>query len=565
MDQDMTDDPGQDYGSRIRDDDLALPEEGSSDLHHTQKAAGVPQLSVQDHSLAPQQIRWERLSKDYNEQYLDFFINDRVPEGTDEALNTSQYGSVTWTSDEKDRLFSALATKGRHDLPSLATDIGTKSVIEVKDYLSRLKAAEAEHQMFAPHAKNVSLAEIDAAVEISGEWENKLEQAADALAAFQDKYDLAKARGSGGLWLIDTATAETIDAENEEREGRQMEGSLDLPEPGDNLDEALRMFQFGTMLELSRSIFMNPADESGHDHWTEYAEEHEEPSLTVDATQVFYNLTKSLVQRILQTSIFLAKSRIRSTTTSDYAPSGILKDIDVVAALNVLNMPVDVWDYWTNYARRSGVCVVLGGHRKGQNEALTLEQVEMALSVRSSRGRHRSLSSIVSQSSQEPQSDSDGETGIDLTTHNLSQSIEAEGDQDVAADETYENSSSESTTDVDDDETMEEAGIPAINDPSQGQKAYISRKRRRMMVEELQEEFLAKLDHASQVKEEHRLQEILGSGTIKAEPEDDLPRRPRGQRKTEEDLKDWSETAYHSLWERKRPLEQSPEQSSEVE
>lgn len=310
---------------------------------------------------------------------------------------------------------------------------------------------------------------------------------------------------------------------------------------------------------------MNPADDCEHDHWTEYTEQDEEPSLTVDVAQIFYKLTKSLVQRILQTSIFLAKSRIRSTTTSDYRPSGILKDIDVVAALNVLNMPVDDWDYWTKFARRSGVSVVLGDHRKGQNEALTLEQVETALSVRSSRGRHQTLSSIVSQSSPEVESDPESETEIDLSAADVSQSIEAGSAQDVSEEEADEESSSESTSYVDDDDTMEDDNHEISNVVEQGQKAYISRKRRRVMIEESQDEFLEKLDHVSQVREEYRLQEIFGSGNVKAEPEDDLPRKPRVERKTKEDLKDWSERAYRSLWERRRHSDHISEPKSDAD
>lgn len=565
MNQDMTDESGLDDGPEFISHTGTLPADEYHGLHGSQEVSGVSQLNIQDSSLAHQHARWKRLSKDYNAQYLDFFISDQNPEDIGHSLDTSQYGSVTWTGDEKARLFSALATKGRHNLPDLATAIGAKSVIEVKDYLDRLKAAEVEHQMFAAHAKNASLAEIDAAMEISKELEDKLEQAADALAAFQDKYDLAKARGSGGLWLIDTAAADAIDGENDEREARQTDGSLDTLEPGNSPDEALQMFQLGTMLELSRSIFMNPADGCEHEHWTEYAEPDEEPSLTVDVAQTLYNLTKSLMQRILQTSIFLAKSRIRSTTTSDYTPSQILKDVDVVAALNVLNMPVDVWDYWTDFARRSGVRVVFGGHRKGHNETLTSEQVEAALSVRSSRGRHRSLSSIVSQSSQELESDPERETEVDLTTAELSQSIEARSAQDVSEDEADEESSSEGTSYVDEDDTMED-DIRELNDTAvRGHQNYVSRKRRRIMIEESQDEFLEKLDHANQVREEQRLQEILGPGNIKMEPEDDLPRKPRGQRKTKEDLKDWSERAYRNLWERNKPSDLSPEQSSDAE
>lgn len=72
------------------------------------------------------------------------------------------------------------------------------------------------------------------------------------------------------------------------------------------------------------------------------------------------------------------------------------------------------------------------------------------------------------------------------------------------------------------------------------------------MMEESQNEFLEKLDHAAQLREEDFLRDLLGSDTIKEEPDEDLPHKPRGQRKTKEDLQDWAETVYYGQWEVER-------------
>lgn len=561
MDLDTADDPARDGGSAPDNTFDQFPVGQTIDDYTTRKSPKTLRVSVRDHDLPHQQAKWARLSKWYNDKYLDFFINNQDPEEVDSSLTTSQYGSVTWTGVEKERLFYALATKGRHNLPDLAGYVKTKSIVEIKDYLDRLKSADAEHQMFAAHAKNVSLAEMDAAVEIGEDWEDRLERVADALAVFQDKYDLAKARAGAGLWLIDTMTAEKIEEDNEAREMRQMEGSTQFASEEEEDSETLEIFRFRTMLELSRSLFMNSANESEHDHWTEYAEEDEEPSMTVEAAQVLYNLVKSLTQRVLQTSIFLAQSRIRSTTTLDYVPSKVLKDIDVVAALDLLNLPLDSWDYWTKFARRSGVDVVLGDHRKGQNDLLTLEQIESALSVRAARGRRRSLSSIVSQSSQEDQPDSQDEAVVQTPENDISQTIEEDLAHETSISEDDESSVPRIHPDSDEVTNEDDNDTEGAHDSMSNTRSYISRKRRRIMLEESQDEYLERLDHTAQLKEESLLQQLFGYDIVKEETEEGLPKRPRGQRKMKEDLRDWSETAYYSLWELKRPLHEDPDES----
>lgn len=560
MDVDPANDLYRDHEPTYNEDDeiehLATTDEDVNSI--TDERSKAARVNVHDRDLVPQQARWARLSRFYNDQYLDFFIKDSRPAAANTTLTISQYGAVMWTDTEKEAFFSALALKGRHNLTELAAIIGTKSVIEIRDYLDRLKTADAEHQMFAPHAKNVSLADMDAAVEVTEACEERLERAADALAAFQEKYDLAKLKGDGDLWLIETTTAEAIDQENETRE-RQMEND-ELPveafQSDGVQDNTLCLFHFQTMLELSRALFMNTADGSKHDHWTVCAEDEEEPSLTVDAARMLYNLVKSLTQRVLQTAIFLAHSRISSATTSLYTPTETLKDIDVVAALRVLNLPIDSWDYWTNFPRRSGVDIVLGHHRKGQNNPLTLEQVESTLSVQSSRGRRSSLSSLVSQSSQEGLSGFEGETGEEVSDSSPQNFSEEELSRDGSPSDNADCQNETVTSAGEDYSELEDESASGNRDMASATEHQISRKRRRIMMEELQDEYLERLDRSAQLREEVLLQNLFSPDIIKEEPEEDLPRRPRVPRKTEEDLKDWSERVYYSSWE----IEQSREE-----
>jgi len=435
-------------------------------------------------------------------------------------------------------------------------------------------ARSGVHQaMIKANAIHQNLAEIDAAIEIDENLESLLEHAADALAALQSYYDLSAAKNQhDGIWLVDNRTAAYIEGKFDDRNHTDPEGDLEVAFTSTkSKNTALGAFHLDTMLELSKDMFMNIPPHNGRDHWTEVALDDEQPSMTVDAVQTYYNLVKSLVQKVLQTALFLAESRIRSTTTPAYAPARLLKDIDIVAALNVLNMPTDSFEHWATYPRRSGVRVVLGVHEKGGSnaEALSLQQVEDALSVRASRGRRRSLSCMVSTPVQDGGSEEAqpmrvryGEESIQEMTHG-----QAGGRQDrwssvdmwnsILSDEapddlTFEDvghspTKSASNTSSDDDEPAE----------AEENDSHLSRKRRRMTLEEAQDEFLEKLDHSAKVKEAARLRHLLGLPDAEGEMDLEVGTRPKTMRKTVEELQDWSDTPYRSSWERKRSAQEA--------
>jgi len=514
-------------------------------------------------------VRWKRLSKNYNDQYLDIFRQSQQTLDADQTLLASQIGSVTWTALEKRCFFDALARKGRHDLPAIAAAVGSKSEIEVAQLLLKLKDAGVDRQRYSQYSKNITHAEIDSAVEIDEELDHLLEDAADALAAFQDYYDLsAEKNRSNGIWLIDSSTAAYLAEKCEAQEDNGTEGDLEVDFTSENgRDNALELFHVDTMLELSRIVFMNSPPHGNLDHWAEVAEDDEEPSITIDALQSYYSLVKGLVQRVLQSAIFLAKSRLRSSTTYEYTPTAVLKDIDVLAALNILNLPADSFESWAAFPRRSGVNVVAGLHQKGGTDTklLSLQQVENALSVRASRGRRRSLSSMTSISSldqdgeneqatddgsnslpnqENPRGDAQGQSRGSTsrrTRRNSSPSDGTTGDLTSSdADRSSTDSLSDTGSDVDELAAAEEVIL------------QLSRKRRRIMLEQAQDEFLEELDNSASIKEAARLRGVLGFADGEENHERGLGKRPKTLRKTEEELQDWSDVVYCSSWERKK-------------
>ncbi|KAK5097041.1 hypothetical protein LTS08_007061 [Lithohypha guttulata] len=496
--------------------------------------------------------RWGRLAKSYSDQYVELFTAEYERGEVKRPLETSQLGSVIWTGEEKETFFEALARKGRHDLQALSNLVGTKSVVEVQDYLYRLKEAERERHMFFKHAKRIAHPEIDAAIDIDAELEDELEEAADALAALQDFYDESAAKSKGtGTQVIDSAFASTIDTANDAEEDGHQEEDLDT----DDDQHGLQLFRFDMLLELSRALFMNMPNSSQHHHWLEIAEDNEEPSITIDAVESLFNLVKSITQRILQTAIFLAQSRIRSTTIANYSPSNVLKTDDIDAALNVLRMPADSFDYWIDYLKRSRSQIVLGGHRKGEQKAiLALGDAQRMLSVRGTRGRRRSLSAI-NMTSQKLNGDAghieertdqhfdvisdDDDASHSFEASRTAQSLDSDGGS-HAEEETASGNDRRHSDDDTDRSGNSQRGL------SGGRLSY---KRRRLMLEEAEDEFMESLDHAASIREGNYIRSLLGINIGEGELDFEPGRRPPKFRKTREELADWTDISYKSPWE----------------
>lgn len=534
------------------DFDLADTDSDSQKIH-----AGLSPSSIkpmQDYTKA----KLTRLIQRYNDEYQKFFKDSLQPRETDEDLGNSQFGLVIWTAHEKEKFFEALSRIGRHNLPALADAIGSKSPVEVKAYLLRLKDAEDDRQMFSLYAKHVSHAEMGAAVEIDSDLEVSLDQAADALAAFQDFYDEAEARSkTRKYWKIDTELAYRIAKDNELHENEEIESqSVDK----ESTSEVVRFFHFDRLLELSRKMFMNSPKTSHHGHWTEYAEKGEEPSIMVNAAEELYNIVRSLLQKLVQTAVFLAESRLRSTSTPDYSPARLLRDIDVETALNVLNMPADSFEHWIGFSSRNQMQVVADSHEKGEKIfALSSNEVREILSVRAARGRRQSLSRLLSKTPEsENQNDNHGEdfetSSEDADSPDLNGTVGQPSSDDhksgrplsrdgLARSESGSDSGSES-------EVI--SGTASDGDSVQPENIsddHMSRKRRRIMMEDAEDEFMEKLDNAAGIKESNYLRKLLGLPDLSEPLGEAIGPRPKKLRKLREDLNDWSDLPFQSAWE----------------
>ena len=109
--------------------------------------------------------RWNRVKKYYVDDYRAFFQQDmmtaelsHLPRRASQngALEpqrhrSTQVGVVLWRWAERDRLFDALSKGGRHDLPALAEAIGSKSILEVVDFLEVMQKSAVRGSYVREH------------------------------------------------------------------------------------------------------------------------------------------------------------------------------------------------------------------------------------------------------------------------------------------------------------------------------------------------------------------------------------------------------------------------------
>lgn len=502
---------------------------------------------MESNSVAFHEQKWSRLRRHYNDQYLELF---RMAPGDDDEdaysaeLPTTQLGAVVWQPSEKAALYRGLCRKGRRDLQGLSALVGSKSEVEVKAYLDSLQEQETDRQLFEPQTKNLSHADIPAAIEIGPECETVLEHAADALAAFQEQYDHAVGQRNSTLWLVDQATASVLDQKATEAGAASDVSGHGSDIEGDS-DDAASLFHLSTFLALSEQFFMNQGSD-GPNNWRNLAEEGQRPAMTVDVVTNFHDLVVNLTRRLVQSCLFMAQSRIRASTTANHKPSKLVRFEDVAAAQSVLNIKANADAFWIGMARRNQLSVVTGSHRKniGRHTVLSYEQVEVKLSI-PKRRRSASAASEDSMRSRASSADSfapsERENEGGETSDSEDEPFVATEDSVSPVREGNEGMSSSSN----------EQSEPASSEDRPQPSAPMSRQKRIQLLEEEQDEYMERMDQEARKLEECRLLQLLGvqsEGQIKSEEASWLGARPRVMRKSAQECMGWS-VQYQAEWE----------------
>ncbi|KAI0430178.1 hypothetical protein F5Y09DRAFT_356266 [Xylaria sp. FL1042] len=322
------------------------------------------------------------------------------------ALERTQIGAVVWSATEKKAFFEAVGRRGRDDLAGIAARIGTKSALEVQQYLylltldARSRADEGGRSKGRGRGRGRGVlrpVDFPAAVEIGAECGALLEDAADGLSLRQERYEEEVERERwGSRWRVTGPLARILgDAarkrhqrrqrrsgrksardreeggkrvrrkgrKGEEEEGEDEEGN-EGKEEKDHIDALkempfLELFPVYNWLLLSDRVFMNSTVSDGN--WRAVSEEDEPPAIQATALADFHGLVLSVTRRLLLAAMYVAESRVRTRSLAD-TPRRLgpprLRVEDVEAAVSSLGMKRDLREFWARCARRLQLDVV---------------------------------------------------------------------------------------------------------------------------------------------------------------------------------------------------------------
>jgi RNA polymerase I-specific transcription initiation factor RRN5 len=193
--------------------DSGTPLQSRASSRLQSQTPGTPRKRRRIESVDTSRVRKYYLEGKYNDAYRVLFNEDvsrvaarfELEDGIQHY--TTQYGVSTWTSKEQATLFAALGRLGRDDVAGIAQAVGTKSITETHELLLLLKDATAKKGDLG-----LTLRDVPAATEVGEECDEELDIMAEALAWYQEQWDVTEERERyGDYWLITPAIAEHIE------------------------------------------------------------------------------------------------------------------------------------------------------------------------------------------------------------------------------------------------------------------------------------------------------------------------------------------------------------------
>jgi RNA polymerase I-specific transcription initiation factor RRN5 len=363
------------------------------------------------------EVRAKRLKPYYNNDYrelLNIDIEDTVTRRLQEdeySLRPSQIGSSIWTSVEKDLFFTALTRLGRDNIRAIASRIGSKSELQVQEYIRLLHHGINEKKIH--ENRLLEPTDMPAAIQISDECSSVLERAGDALAIRQERAEEKIEQTKwGGSWLLTKEVSHWIEKRRKEDGGEE---ALDEVLPAANL------FSIKIWLELSEKIFMNPATPYEEENWQSFAETGETPSIRATAFEDFHSMAVNVTKRLVSTTLFCTMSRIRARDLNKIKHAEITS-ADVEAAVNILAMKSNSSTFWIGCARRCHLKVVNDESEEMEKQLMTYDEVEATLTSESpSRSRSTSRPAYSRPSARssvhsDPQASSSSDLEMDISS-----------------------------------------------------------------------------------------------------------------------------------------------------
>lgn len=435
----------------------------------------------------------------FNRAYLDILNEDiehaaaqYVPLGRETqderiSLPSSQVGTVTWTSMEKERFFEALGRLGRDDTLGIAHRIRTKGEVEVKQYLRLLQDGLTRRRQ-QNELDTLELADFPAAVELSHECCEALDEVADSLALRQENFEQTTEQHKHGAdWLItqekckDASQDETVD--------------------GDLITSSV--LNTPNWLQVSERLFMNGTSEESN--WQSVDGDY--PSIRQAALENFYSLALTLTKRLTLATIFFANSRIRAEGRYNAAKQKKVRRKDVRAAALSVGLRTEKLPVLAGSARRLGLHVYEHPPKPSEEEDVTAAMPYNAVEYALGMSGHRNTSSTRDKV-QRMELSSDEEAVSDRTpAHREFETDSADSDDDRPSDEGYEESEDENDGEDIETEADEVLVYSAVDQPQT--KRDRERLLRKIKAEREQEGYAEAVDAQATYQEERRMWEML--------------------------------------------------------
>ena len=435
----------------------------------------------------------------------------------DSLLHSSQYGLTLWSSLEKANLFTSIERRGMDDLQGIAEFIGSKSEPEIYAYLDLLKQATRIQHLYEPKPPLVGLFHVPAAYEIGSECVVALDSMADGYLRKEKQLDEAREEEKhGSFWLLNDESAARLE------NSIMGDSSQDPMTDNTDLRLAIELLDLQALLKVSSRIFMNSS--IPEDNWRQFAETGETPCLFATAFCDFHELVVGLTKRLVSSALFFAMSRLRCSRSSNYHHGNYVRKADVMAALDVLELPHDANKFWIDSARRCKLDVYENPKAKN-NRADRLKYEEVEGYLRQPRGRSISLSRVS-------RSRSPRKRGFEDTAELSTESAERDASE-IASSPSVLDTASEDALASDTNLDREATTIQESSHDTQGMYAET-------------------VDREQGQQEEQKLWAILRKQKPShTDNNSERPyKRPKSSRKSEQELRDWrASVEYKAEWE----------------
>ena len=519
----------QDSQSDAFDPASVSSEKSSTPFYDRSRGPGRPRKRKTTATSTSSQPRLKHLKGSYNDDYRGLFnstvkeIASNTSSEVGNVLQGCRIGVTVWSPEEKAAFFRALTRRGRQDIRGIATDIGSKSESEVYIYSDLLYKASKEQQTYETRKHSLDTSKLEAALEVRDDCCAALDLAAEALSALQqNEEERAEKERHKDLALLNPRIARWVECCMIAPEGGKEEVLQQIP--------AARMLNLVNFLALSKRLFMNSV--LAEDNWRSYtSRETKSPSIMYTAFSDFHALSISITQRLVQSSLFFAMSRLRAVSvTGNYTPRSHVRRRDVMTALNVLGMRTDAKAFWARTARKCKLRVYdRVRHRQVFGKKYSYLEVERILSP-----------SMICDPDSSEITHEDASTSTSRGSRSMTESSASEREDSPSSDlmsiEAYESRT------LPNDDYLSASPLDPIDTRVHKQRGH----------DQSQDAYVEAVDlHASR-NEERRLWEMLGQDpTKKLEPVDvKLPLGPFPKRKDKEPLSDWRDWVdYAGDWE----------------